>query len=136
MPSNTKTKPRALSGAARRSGNPVRTPVQRRLSEAELTRVISHIVATVPPSRLFELYYWTQEPNLLALMRSLAGLSPASRNALDSFFRFAGDRAKVTARLGPKGEVILEASHTTGAASVLADMADDDEQAVATPKPH
>jgi hypothetical protein len=101
-----------------------------------LTRVISHIVATTPPSRLFELYYWTQEAHLLALMRGLANLPPASRAALESFFRFAGDRATVTARLGLKGELILEARHTKEASSILVDVPDDDEQVVAAPKPH
>jgi len=133
MPINSKSKSRALSRATRRSA---RALAQRPLSEAELTRVISHIVATTPPSRLFELYYWTQEPHLLALMRGLANLPPASRAALESFFRFAGDRSTVTARLGLKGELILEARHMEEASSILVDVADDDEQAVAAPKPH
>jgi hypothetical protein len=106
----------------------------RRLSKAELTRVITHIVANTPPSRLFELYYWAQEPSLLKLMRSLASLTPASRAVLESFFQFAADRAQVTARLGAKGQLILEARHMGEAVSLLQNMADEDEPA--TPKPH
>jgi len=105
-----------------------------RLTKSELTRVITHIVATTPAARLFELYYWAHEPSLLKLMRGLAGLTPSSRSALESFFRFAADHAVVTARLGPKGQLILEARHTGEAICVLETTLDDD--FTATPKPH
>jgi len=128
MPTRAKRTSRSLTPAARRRKD------VRRLTKSELTRVITHIVATTPPARLFELYYWAHEPSLLKLMRGLAGLTPASRNALEAFFRFAADRAVVMARLGPKGQLILEARHTGGPLSVLETVLDDD--VTVTMKPH
>ena len=110
MPDNTKRRAGNLK-PARRSGRDIGN---RRLSKSELKRVVAYIVAATPPARLFELYYWAQEPNLLKLLRSVASLTPGSRSALESFFRFAADRATVTARLGPKGQLILEARHMKG----------------------
>ena len=127
MPTRTKRTSRSLTPAARRRKTA-------HLTKSELTRVITHIVATTPPPRLFELYYWAHEPSLLKLMRGLASLAPASRNALESFFRFAADRAVVTARLGPKGQLILEARHTGGAVCMFETAVDEDFPAM--PKPH
>jgi hypothetical protein len=126
MSPTAKRTSRSLTSATRRKA-------ARRLTKSELTRVIAHIVATTPAARLFELYYWAHEPNLLKLMRSLAALTPADRGALESFFQFAADRAVVTAKLNPKGQLILEARHTGEAVRMFEVMPDD---SVATPKPH
>jgi hypothetical protein len=127
MPIRAKRTSRSLTSAARRP------KAARRLTKSELTRVITHIVATTPPSRLFELYYWAHEPNLLKLMRCLAALTPTNRSALESFFQFAADRAVVTARLSPRGQLILEARHT-GETVCMFEVAPDNP--IATPKPH
>jgi len=128
MPTRTKRTSRSLTSATRRP------KAAQRLTKSELTRVITHIVATTPPARLFELYYWAHEPSLLKLVRGLVGLTPSSRSALESFFRFAADRAVVTARLGPKGQLILEARHTAEAICMFETALDEDISA--TPKPH
>src|SRR5829696_3311967 len=61
-----------------------------------LKRVIEHIVSTAPPSRLFELYYWLQDPGLLNIVRSVASMSDNDREALESFLGLAQDLAVVT----------------------------------------
>jgi len=131
MPAITKRK----AGAVTRSRRSRRGHGCRRVTKAELKRVVAHIVATTPPTRLFELYYWTQEQSLLKLLRRLASLAPTSRNAMDSFFQFAANGA-VTARLGPKGQLILEARHTNEAASAFQYILDEEDLTVRPPKPH
>jgi hypothetical protein len=87
-------------------------------SDSRLARVVDHIVSTTPPSRLFELYYWAQEPNLLELFRSVATLKAGQRDALMSFFELAAGAASVSTRWGPRGELILEAKHDGDNASL------------------
>src|SRR6185436_8167230 len=47
---------------------------------------IEFIVANVPRSALIEMYYWVQEPDLLRIIRALAGAPVETRAALDAFF--------------------------------------------------
>lgn len=87
-------------------------------SDARLARVVEHIVTTTPPSRLFELYYWAQEPRLVKLFRSFAMLEAGQRDALISFFEMAAGAASVSTRWGPHGELILEVKHAGDNASL------------------
>jgi hypothetical protein len=95
-----------------------KTPVAEPPSDTRLARVVEHIVSTTPPCRLFELYYWAQEPRLLKLIRSVAMLEPGQRDALISFFELAVGAASVSTRWGPHGELILEAKHDGDNASL------------------
>ena len=95
-----------------------KTPLAEPPSDSRLARVVEHIVSTTPPSRLFELYYWTQEPRLLKLFRSVAMLEAGQRDALISFFELAAGAASVSTRWGPHGELILEAKHDGDNASL------------------
>ena len=88
--------------------------------------MIEHIVSTTPPSRLFELYYWAQEPDLLKLIRRLATLSPANRGAIESFFDLVADNASITAKWGARGQLILDAKHLGDTASMFRYMLEDD----------
>jgi len=97
---------------------PPKTPLAEPPSDSRLARVVEHIVSTTPPSRLFELYYWAQEPRLLELFRSFATLEAGQRDALISFFELAAGAASVSTRWGPRGELILEAKHDGDNASL------------------
>jgi hypothetical protein len=103
---------------------------------AELRRVVEHIVSTTPPSRLFELYYWAQEPQLLTIIRQLAALPPANRAAIESFFDLAAGDASITATCGPNGQLILAAKHLGQAACILHYMLDDEEPIADDGKPN
>jgi hypothetical protein len=46
---------------------------------------IEFIVTNVPRSALIEMYYWVQEPDLLRIIRALAGAPLETRAALDAF---------------------------------------------------
>src|SRR5215471_8025272 len=65
------------------------------INRTELKRVLEHIVSSTPPSDLFELYYWVQEPSLLKIIRQLAAMPDEDREAIESFFALAQDLAVV-----------------------------------------
>jgi hypothetical protein len=95
------------------------------MHKSELKRVIDHIVSTTPPSRLFELYYWVQEPALLKIVRSLASMAPADRDALETFLALAQDLA-VVAKWDGGDQLILETKHLTETFSRLQCSVEDD----------
>jgi hypothetical protein len=106
-------------------------------SNSGLARVIEHIVTTTPSSRLFELYYWAQEPRLLKLLRSFATLEPSSQEALVSLFELVRNGTSVSTRWGARGELILEVRQAGEDASLHRYLVEDDEAVgVRGPKSH
>lgn len=106
-------------------------------SRSGLARAIEHIVATTPASRLFELYYWAQEPQLLKLFRSFATLEPGTQDALVAFFQLVQDGTSVAARWGTRGELILEVKHAGEDASMHRYLAEGEEPlSTSGPKSH
>jgi hypothetical protein len=53
--------------------------------ECDLETAVEFIIANVPHPQLVEMYYWIQEHDLLRIVRSLAGTSKATREALAAF---------------------------------------------------
>lgn len=58
------------------------------------------------PARLLELYYWSTEPELLPIIRSLASLPIETRQQLGAFFS-ATDPEHVNATTGAHGGICL-----------------------------
>ena len=58
---------------------------------AVMGEVVNHIIDRCDHPRLMELYYWTQEPGLLEIIRAIAAMPDSGREALESFFRLGGD---------------------------------------------
>ena len=79
-----------------------------------MPQVVSQIVARCDHARLMELYYWTQEPALLEIIRAIAGMPESGREALESFFRLGGDPQTVRRHGKPMGG--CRSSRTTWAA--------------------
>ena len=96
-------------------------------SPSDLKRVVEHIVATTPLSRLFELYYWAQEPRLLHLLRRLMLLTAADRHAIEGFLKLATDNSAVTITRESPGRLILEAKNADGLVSDLPHLLDEAE---------
>jgi hypothetical protein len=92
-----------------------------------LTRILEHIVSTTPPSRLFELYYWAQEPGLLKLFRRLAILPAESRNVAESFFDLVAENSPIAVSRGAEGQLIIEAENIGDAAHMVSCLLDDGE---------
>jgi hypothetical protein len=94
---------------------------------AEYKRVVEHIVATTPLPRLFELYYWAQEPSLLRLLRRLVSLATEDRQAIEAFLKFITDNCVVTITRQSPDRLVLEAKHADELVSGLAHRLEDEE---------
>ena len=87
--------------------------------ETRMPEVVSHIVSRCDHARLMELYYWTQEPALLEIIRAVAGMSESGREALESFFRLGGDPQTVTTTWETDGRLVLESDNLGRALEVI-----------------
>ena len=67
---------------------------------------LEFIVENVPHSALIEMYYWVQEPDLLNIIRALAGAPLETRHALSAFFDSAR-HAQQEVRAGSDGEDLM-----------------------------
>jgi hypothetical protein len=67
---------------------------------------IEFIIANVPRSALIEMYYWVQEPDLLRIIRALAGAPLETRAALDAFLDSARHEQQEV-RAGSDGEELM-----------------------------
>lgn len=67
---------------------------------------VEFIVSNVPRSALIEMYYWVQEPDLLKIIRALAGAPAETREALATFFDSAR-HAQQEVRAGSDGEDLM-----------------------------
>jgi len=67
---------------------------------------LEFIVTNVPRDDLIEMYYWVQEPDLLRIVRALAGAPVETRAALDAFLDSAR-HAQKEVRAGSDGEELM-----------------------------
>ena len=87
--------------------------------DTRMPEVVGHIVSRCDHARLMELYYWTQEPGLLEIIRAVAGMSEGGREALESFFRLGGDPQTVSANWETDGRLVLESDNLGRALEVV-----------------
>jgi hypothetical protein len=83
-----------------------------RATERSLTEVLHKLVdQSENPAILLELYYWSQEKDLAALMRNYLQLPQASRRLLSAFLDIAkGDPVSVDAKVCHNGDVVLSSA--------------------------
>jgi hypothetical protein len=81
-------------------------------TERSLTEVLHKLVdQSENPATLLELYYWSQEKDLAALMRNYLQLPQASRRLLSAFLDIAkGDPVSVDAKVCHNGDVVLSSA--------------------------
>ena len=96
-----------------RTGDPQR-PRRRKdgATERSLTEVLHKLVdQSENPAILLELYYWSQEKDLAALMRNYLQLPQASRRLLSAVLDIAkGDPVSVDAKVCHNGDVVLSSA--------------------------
>lgn len=63
------------------------------------------------PESMFELLYWTREPDLLEAVRTIVAMPPTSQAALYAFLAIAGDAQSIAANLNRNGDLTLTAPH-------------------------
>lgn len=77
-----------------------------KISTPDWDSAVEFIVSNTPRAALIEMYYWAQEPDLLRLIRALAGAPLETRQALDAFFASAR-HAQQEVRAGSDGEDLM-----------------------------
>ncbi|HXW24995.1 MAG TPA: hypothetical protein VEK73_09625 [Xanthobacteraceae bacterium] len=87
--------------------------------QPKMPDVVNQIVARSDPARLMELYYWTQEPGLLEIVRAVAAMPAAGREALESFFALGGDPQSIVATWETDGRLSLESNNLGQALEVI-----------------
>ncbi|HWE77512.1 MAG TPA: hypothetical protein VG270_03225 [Pseudolabrys sp.] len=91
------------------------TPVQ---TDQNLRAVLKRIAVTCSePARLLELCYWSEEPELLAVLRHYVNLPEKARDALRAFLAITADCPEtVDVRLTAEGHVRLASPVLSGRA--------------------
>ena len=75
--------------------------------KAELADILCTLLDGENRARLLELHYWSEEPQLLEIMRVVAGLTDETRGALRTFLARASDPQEITAIGGLPGQLTL-----------------------------
>jgi hypothetical protein len=85
----------------------VRQKVESDHGKAEVWELIQTLVSgRVPASRILELFYWSQEPGALEMLRIFLGLSAQDSAALLRFFE-AAEPSSVAISANEAGELVL-----------------------------
>ena len=87
--------------------------------DPQLRSILNHIVEKTDQARLVELYYWTQEPGLLEVIRAIAAMPASTREALESFFALAGDAQSIVANWESSGGLSLKSQALGEALEVM-----------------
>jgi hypothetical protein len=75
--------------------------------KAQLADVVCTLLDGSERTRLLELHYWSEEPQLLDIMRIVVGLSDEAREALHTFLIRAADPQQITATAESAGQLLL-----------------------------
>jgi hypothetical protein len=72
-----------------------------------LEHIVEYLLENSDPSGLFEFYYWSQEPELLKIVRACAALPEAQRRLIASFFEAMDGNELVSADWKDDGQLVL-----------------------------
>jgi hypothetical protein len=104
--------------------------------DAGSRRMIEAVLAECSdPGRLFELYYFSREPAMLAIMRAVAALPEEARAALEAFLTMSHEPADIAAKWDPVGRLTL-ASPQIGQAMAIMRYCAENEDAEMSPVPN
>lgn len=77
-------------------------------SKPDLQTIVSALLADhSDPAQLLELFYWSEEPNLLPTIRALVGMTEETRAALCAYLTVARDPAGIVAHVSGEGALVL-----------------------------
>jgi hypothetical protein len=101
-----------------------------------LPDIVGRIVARCDPARVMEFYYWSQEPGLLEIIRAIAAMPPATREALESFIAIGADPNSVVATWASSGRLTLESRGVGEALTVVRYLMEDPTGLIPKSEPH
>ena len=88
--------------------------------QPELEDILNSIVVTCgDPARVLELFYWSQEPEVLEVIRWLMALSGKAREALCSFLTSVPDPQLVSVEVSLQGHVTLSSPEIAESMSAM-----------------
>jgi hypothetical protein len=85
----------------------------------ELDEVIASIQRDQDWPRIVELYYWTREPGMLELLRTLIAMPERTRASLEAFCAMAQEPGGIVSDLDGTGRLILTSVHAGQAAAIM-----------------
>jgi hypothetical protein len=80
-----------------------------RARKAELADLVCTLLEGSDRARMLELHYWSEEPQLLDIMRILIGLTDETRAALHTFLTRASAAQEIAAISEASGQLLLSA---------------------------
>jgi hypothetical protein len=90
---------------------------------ADLQQVMRALIRQIQsPARVIELYYWSQEPKLCEIIRSLVAMRPETRDALGAFLSIASNAAAIDASVDASGRLVLSSQEVTETTSSLGEL--------------
>jgi hypothetical protein len=112
------------------------TPTKRHQKRSDTTRgrdprsrkTIQAVLADCQDtSRLFELYYFSQEPAMLDIMRAIAALPEEARAALEAFFTMSHESAAIVAHWDATGRLTLSSPQVGQTMAIMRYCAENEE---------
>lgn len=87
-------------------------------SKREVWELIQTLVAgQVPADRILELYYWSQEPGALEMVRTFLSLSKRNRAMLNAYFGSVDCRS-ISIEADGAGKITLSSSNVRGSSRI------------------
>src|SRR5256885_15203416 len=88
---------------------------RRRSHSSGLVQLINRLASSCEnPAHVLELLYWSQEPELAEIMRSVVAMPDETKSALHAFFRLAeGDLKSMSVAMNADGDLTLSSSIVT-----------------------
>jgi hypothetical protein len=78
-----------------------------RARKAELADLVCALLDGTDRARMLELHYWSEEPELLDIMRVIVGLTDETREALHTFLTRASAAQEISAEADSAGQLLL-----------------------------
>jgi hypothetical protein len=92
-----------------------------------LSDVIASIQRNEDWPRILELYYWSCEPGVLDLIRTLMAMPERTRASLEAFCAMAHEPGVISGELDAAGRLILTSVHLNQAVAILRYSTDEDD---------
>jgi hypothetical protein len=85
----------------------VRKRAPSRIQNKNSKGMLDYLIANAEESRLLELFYWSQEPDLLGIVRACASLPDAQRRLIASYFAAMDGTQLLSVDCRHKGQLVL-----------------------------
>lgn len=93
---------------------------RRRADQSNSSPVVNALIAECTErSKLMELYYWSQEPGLLSIIRSFAAMPQTTRTTVEAFLMIANDPSSIEAIVANDDELCLIAKRPPDVAASI-----------------